>query len=179
MVLACVARAAAFFGSWRRSQLNLTAAASYGVPSLNLMLGCNLSVQTRASADVRDSAVCGTMVLVLRSLYSSMSYTAEPRIASVLPEFCMVMGSRFTMSPAMNMVMVPPGWMSSRGTVVGAAVTLVMPPVIVLFTPALVDVAVVFLVVVAVFLAVVVDTDPAVDDVGATALVLSVVELTD
>src|SRR3954466_4690535 len=101
-----------------------------------------------------------------------MSYTAEPRIASVLPEFCMVMGSRFTMSPAMNMVMVPPGWMSSRGTVVGAAVTLVMPPVIVLLTPCLVDVAVVFLTpAVVVFLAVVLDDAPAVDEVVDTELV--------
>src|SRR4051794_40120791 len=130
------------------------------------MLGCNLSVQTRASADVSDSAVCGTMVLVLRSLYSSMSYTAEPRIASVLPEFCMVMGSRFTMAPARNRGRVPRGWMSSGGRVVGAAVTLVMPPVIVLLTPCLVDVAVVFLTpAVVVFLAVVLDDAPAVDEV--------------
>src|SRR5256885_506523 len=100
-------------------------------------------------------------------------------MASVLPEFCMVIGSRFWMSPAMNIVMVPPGWMSSRGTVVGAAVTFVMPPAMVLFTPALVDVAVVFLAVVTVLVVVVVDADPAVDDVVATALVLSVVELTD
>src|SRR3954454_15798233 len=123
------------------------------------MLGWSLSVHTSASAEVSDSAVWGTMVLVLRSLYSSMSYTAEPRIASVLPEFCMVMGSRFWMSPAMNMVMVPPGWMSSRGTVDGAAVTLVMPPAIVLFVPTLIDVAVLFLAGVVVFLAVVLLTE--------------------
>src|SRR5437016_6334842 len=129
------------------------------------MFGCSLSVHTTASLDVSDSAVCGVMVLVFRSLYSSMSYTADPRMASVLPEFCMVMGSRFWISPAMNMVIVPPGWMSSRTSVVGAAVTLVMPPAMVLFTPCLVDVAVVFLAAVVVFLAVVVVAEPAVDDV--------------
>jgi len=69
------------------------------------------------------------------------------------------------------MVMVPPGWMSSRGTVVGAAVTFVIPPAMLVFTPCLVEVAVVFLTTDVVFLAVVADTEPAVDDVVATALV--------
>src|SRR4051794_3038310 len=44
-------------GSWMRAQLNFTAAASYAVPSVNLMLGLSLSVHTSASDDVSDSAV--------------------------------------------------------------------------------------------------------------------------
>src|ERR1019366_223388 len=42
--LASDARDAVFLGSWRRRMLNFTAAASYGVPSLNLMFGFNFSV---------------------------------------------------------------------------------------------------------------------------------------
>src|SRR5581483_9918056 len=44
-------------GSAMRTQLNFTAAASYGVPSVNLMLGLILRVHTTASDDVRESAI--------------------------------------------------------------------------------------------------------------------------
>src|SRR5437868_1194710 len=68
MRLAWAARDAAFFGSCRRSQLYFTAAASYGVPSVNLMLGLSVSVHTSASCDVSDSAVLPFTVPVLGSL---------------------------------------------------------------------------------------------------------------
>src|SRR5436305_609733 len=54
---ALAAAAAASLGSWMRRMLNFTAAASYGVPSENLILGRNFNVHTVLSADVNDSAV--------------------------------------------------------------------------------------------------------------------------
>src|SRR4051812_37182567 len=43
-------------GSPMRAKLNFTAAASYGVPSLNLMLGRSFNVQTKPSGDVSEVA---------------------------------------------------------------------------------------------------------------------------
>src|SRR5262245_18413513 len=57
--LAWAVREAPFFGSWRRSRLNFTAAASYGVPSVNLLFWRNIRVHTRPSFEVSDSAVWG------------------------------------------------------------------------------------------------------------------------
>src|ERR1700753_2661880 len=47
---------------------------------------------------------------------------------SLAPELFSVIGSRPGISPALSQVMVPPAWRSVRAAVVGAAVTLVMPP---------------------------------------------------
>src|SRR4051794_3800756 len=71
--LAWAARLAALTGSWIRCQLNLTAAASYGVPSVNLMPGWIFMTQLMASLDVSESAVCGTTAPVDGSVYISMS----------------------------------------------------------------------------------------------------------
>src|SRR3954468_22451095 len=65
MRLAWAAREAAFLGSCSRSQLNFTAAASYGVPSVNFTLGRRTRVHTNASCDVSDSAVLPFTVPVL------------------------------------------------------------------------------------------------------------------
>src|SRR5262245_49414664 len=92
------------------------------------MLGRSLSVHTRASDDVNDSAVCGTTDPLVGSVYTSMSYTAKPGRPSFDPEFAMVAGSRFVISAAFRNVTVPPGWMFWLDTLEGAAVTLVMPP---------------------------------------------------
>src|SRR5215471_15172775 len=57
MSWADTARMPLLAGSAMRAQVNLTAAASYGVPSVNLMPGWILSVHVNASVDVNESAV--------------------------------------------------------------------------------------------------------------------------
>src|SRR5438046_449409 len=99
-----------------------------------------------------------------------MSYTESERKPSLAPEFVICTGSRLAMSPVFAYVIVPPGWMSEGGAVVGDEVTLPMPTLIwvtALFGAAVtvdffVVVAVVFLAVVVVTPATVVDVPPAV-----------------
>src|SRR2546430_9151579 len=85
-------RGDALAGSWMRSQLYFTAAASQGVPSLNFMLGCSLSVQTVASLEVSDSADDGLTAPL--SLYIRGSKTAKAAGASNDPELEITVGSR-------------------------------------------------------------------------------------
>src|SRR4051794_6732529 len=99
--LACVALGDAIAGSCWRCQLNFTAAASYGVPSVNLMFGRSLSVQVIASEEVSDSAVCGTIWPVETSLYRIKSYTGAARMPSLAPDTVSLAGSRVAMSPVL------------------------------------------------------------------------------
>src|SRR5256885_17038575 len=48
--------------------------------------------------------------------------------ASAVPPVLALMGSRLAMSPPFSQVMVPPGWISLLGAVLGGAVTDEMPP---------------------------------------------------
>src|SRR5436190_14062790 len=68
-------RGDALAGSWMRSQLNFTAAASQAVPSVNFMFGWSLRFHTTASLDVNDSADDGLTAPL--SLYISGSNTAK------------------------------------------------------------------------------------------------------
>src|SRR2546423_4463907 len=93
------------------------------------MFGRTFNVHTSASVDVSELAVCGFTKPSVGSLYTSRSNTADAGGPSLVPELGRMMGSSPAISAPLRNVMVPPGWISAEGAVVGALVTFEMPPV--------------------------------------------------
>src|SRR5438093_6817208 len=88
-----------------------------------------------------------------------MSYTIDAAGPSDAPELLRILGSKPMISAVFRKVMVPPGWMSWVGVVVGEGARVTMPPVTgrAVCDPGFLVVAVVFFTVPLVVLAVVDD----------------------
>lgn len=95
-------------GSASRSQLNFTAAASSGVPSLNLTFGRSSSVHSAPSAVVSDLANWGVTVPLFWVKTTSGSYSADIRCPSPYAASSAVAGSSEIESACTATTMLPP-----------------------------------------------------------------------